>query len=72
MGWAWHFQQGALRLYEPLIFMVLAAASAIFAYVTGRFTRLVRLRRAAEQINLRDLSVHVRVGGHNSVAGPRA
>lgn len=67
--WAWHFRGGALRAYEPLIFVILAATSAIFSYVTGRFTnRLDRLRHAAEQINLHDLSVRVPVEGNDGVA----
>ena len=64
-GW-WH--SAGHPAYEPLIFVVLAAVSGVIAYVTFRFTRrLERLRRAAEQINLRDLSVRVDVEGSDSV-----
>ncbi|MDA8343932.1 MAG: ATP-binding protein [Thermaerobacter sp.] len=65
-GW-WH-SAGRVS-WQPAVFFVLALGSAIFAYVTARFTRrLDRLRRATEQINLRDLSVRVDVEGGDSVA----
>jgi signal transduction histidine kinase len=68
--WIWHYKGGILRKYEPLIIVFLYLGSVLFAYVTGRFTRrLERLRSAAEQINLRDLTVHVPVEGADSVAG---
>lgn len=65
-GW-WH---GASHAgWQLVVFFILAGGSALFAYITARFTRrLERLRRTAEQINLRDLSVRVDVEGRDSVA----
>lgn len=65
----WHYKGGAGRSYEPLIMMILIMTTFVAVYVTMRFTRrLTRLRTAVEQINLRDLGVHVTIEGTDTVA----
>ena len=65
----WHYQGGVDRSYEPLLMMLLVMTTAVAAYVTIRFTRrLNRLKKAVEQINLRDLAVRVPVEGTDTVA----
>jgi len=66
-GW-WH-GGAAHSHWQPAVFFVLAIGTVVFAFVTARFTRrLERLRRAAESISLRDLSVRVEMGGSDAVA----
>lgn len=66
----WHYKGGAERsTYEPLLLLILLFTSFMGAYVTLRFTRrLNRLRNAVEQINLRDIAVHVPSEGTDAVA----
>lgn len=65
----WHYKGGVDRSYEPLLMMLLLMTSAVAAYVTLRFTRrLNRLKKAVEQINLRDLAVRVPMEGTDTVA----
>ena len=65
----WHYRQGADRPYEPILMLLLVFTSAAVAHFTMRFTRrLHRLRNAVEQINLRDLTAHVTMQGHDAVA----
>ncbi len=64
-GW-WH--HSGYAAWQPTVFVALAVAGGAIAYITARFTRrLERLRRAAEQLNLRDLTARVDVEGHDSV-----
>lgn len=67
--WTWYDKGGIVHQHLPLILVILSGGSALFAYFTSRITRrLERLSRAAEQLNLSDLTVRVPVEGRGSVA----
>lgn len=79
--WAWMVVVAALvgatwtsrgmhgQHHNPVLLLILLVTTAAVAYVTTRFTRrLDRLRRAVEQISLRDLTATVPVEGHDAVS----
>lgn len=65
----WHVRGAQGQRHDPILLVILVLSTAAVGFVTMRFTRRIhRLRRAVEQISLRDLTTRVSLEGHDAVS----
>ncbi len=65
----WHDQGRHGQAHNPLLLLILLVATVAVGIVATRFTRrLERLRRAVDEVHLRDLTTRVSMNGHDAVS----